>query len=69
MIRRKLVRVHYKSDLPSVEGVMRSFATWGTWHYTVRLAKVIEGESRTVTLEGGKVRIPRENVAMVQELR
>lgn len=48
---------------------MRTWSTWGTWHYTVRLAKVVEGEQRTVTLEGGKVRIPRENVALIQVLR
>ena len=69
MIFKRLVRIHLKHDLPSVEGVMRSFTTWGSWHYTVRLAKVVEGETRTVTLEGGKVRIPRENVAFIQELR
>lgn len=68
-MRRKLVRIHLKGDLPSIEGVIRSWFTWGTWHYTVRLAKIIEGEERSFTLEGGQVRVPRENVAFVQVLR
>ena len=63
------MRIHLKGELPSLEGVIRSWATWGTWHYTLRLAKVVEGEKRSFTLEGGKVRIPRENVAFVQVLR
>ena len=67
-MRKRLVRIHLKGDLPSIEGVIRTWATWGTWHYTVRLAKVVEGEQRTFTLEGDKVRIPRENVAFVQVL-
>lgn len=52
-----------------MEGVLRSYRTdWHGGHYTLELAKVIEGESRTVTLDGGRVRVPRENVVFVQEL-
>lgn len=68
-MRKKLVRIHLKHNLPSVDGVMRTWATWGTWHYTLHLASVVEGETRSFTLDGSKVRIPRENVAFVQVLR
>ncbi len=63
------MRIHLKADLPSIDGVLRTWMTWATWHYTVRLAKVVGEENETYTLEGGQVRIPRENVAFVQVLR
>ena len=69
-MRKRLVRLHMKNDLPSLEGLCRTFWTdWTGSHYVVELAKVVEGVDRTITLEGGRVRVPRENVAFLQELR
>lgn len=70
MIRKRLVRVHLKDDLPSIEGLVRTFVTdMNGGHYVVELARVLERADATVTLEGSRVRIPRERVAFIQELK
>lgn len=73
MFRRKLVRLHLKDGLPSLEGVLDSYWTAYTGdHYTLRLAQMLEASDSTeavkYSLDGGRVRVPRERVAFVQEL-
>lgn len=57
-------------DGPSIEGLLVSYRT-GRYggHYVLELAKVLEAVDASVTLEGNRVRIPRERVAFVQELK
>lgn len=70
MIRKRLVRLHLDNDQPSIEGVLESYRTGlAGGHYVVRLAKVWESPSASVSLEGNKVRVPRERVVFVQELK
>lgn len=62
-----------QQDLPSIEGLLTGYFTWFRGgHYTVQLAQLLEatdvGEPRKFSLEGGRVRVPRERVAFVQEL-
>ncbi len=68
-MRRRKVALHMHRDEPTIEGLLGSYRTW--WfggHYVVRLAALVVAPGQTQTLEGDKVRIPRENVAWVQEL-
>lgn len=77
LLRKRLVRVHLSregQEMPGIEGLMRWYRTgWCGGHYTVELAQIIEavdnGDTRQYTLEGERVRIPRENVAFIQELK
>ena len=67
---KRLVRLHLLNDLPSIEGLLGSYRTSRNGgHYTIELAKVIEAPDATLTLEGNRVRVPRERVAFVQELK
>jgi hypothetical protein len=67
--RRKLVRLHLEGNQPSLEGVLVGWPRWHAGHYVLRLAKLIESENLTVTLDGHAVRVPRERVVFCQELR
>lgn len=62
--RRRMVRVHLKSEEASLEGFYR-----GLWagHYVLEVAKLHETADRSVDL-GGLVEIPRENVLFLQTL-
>lgn len=64
--RRRLVRLHLDGNAPSVEGVFVGF--WAG-HYVLRVATLIEAETRSHELEGTCVKVPREKVVLVQELR
>lgn len=68
-MRKRLVRVHLDGDHPSIEGLVQSTRIRRDGHYIVELASVIEAEERSFKLEGDKVRIPRERVVFLQELR
>lgn len=63
--RRRLVRLHLTGGEPSIEGIL--VARWAG-HYVLRAAKLVEA-SRTVTLAGDDVRVPRERVLFAQTLR
>jgi len=67
---RRHVRLHLHGELPSLEGLLVSYRTgrYGN-HYILELAKVIETVDASVTLEGNRVRVPRERVAFIQELK
>lgn len=64
------MRLHFKQDnLPSLEGIQRTWRTdWHGGHYVLELPKMVEAQG-TSTLEGDRVRVPRENVAWIQELK
>jgi hypothetical protein len=64
--RRRLVRLHLEGEQPSVEGVLTGF--WAG-HYVLQLARVFETADASHSLEGPSVRVPRERVVLVQELR
>lgn len=64
--RKRLVRLHLAGDRPSLEGVLAGF--WAG-HYVLRLAKVLESEERTLSLEGPEIRVDRGQVVFVQVLR
>jgi hypothetical protein len=67
---KRLVRLHLDGQLPSIEGLLHSYRTSRSGgHYVVEVAKVVEGESASVTLEGRRALVPRERVVFVQELR
>lgn len=61
--------MHLDGNHPSVEGLLRGYGVGHGGHYVVELASVVEGENRTFKLQGDRVRIPRERVVFVQELR
>lgn len=62
--------MHLLEDLPSLEGLLVSYRTGRHGgHYILELVKVIEAPDATVTLDGNRVRVPRERVAFVQELK
>lgn len=63
------MRLHLVGDSPSLEGLVASTRIRRDGHYVVELASVIEGESRSFKLEGDRVRVPREQVVFLQELR
>lgn len=74
MTRKRLVRLHLENDLPSLEGLLDGYRTrWNGGHYTLRLAQLLEhsdgNQPVQYSLEGGRVRVPRERVAFVQELK
>lgn len=54
---------------PSLEGILRSYRTdlHGD-HYVLELATAVS-ETGSFTLDGQHVRIPRERVAFIQELK
>lgn len=55
--------------MPSLEGIIcRGGTDWHGGHYVIELPKMVE-RAGTSTLEGERVRIPRENVAWIQELK
>lgn len=71
--KKKLVRLHLVDGLPSLEGVLDSYWTGYTAdHYVLRLAHMLESNDSTeaakYSLDGTRVRVPRERVAFVQEL-
>lgn len=69
MRNRRLVRLHLVGDLPSLEGVLRTYRTARNGnHYILELVKVIQSPDASLTLEGEAVRVPREQVAFIQEL-
>lgn len=71
--KKPLVRLHLKDGMPSLEGVLDSYWTgWTADHYTLRLAHMLEAndsvDAARYSLDGNRVRVPRERVAFVQEL-
>lgn len=69
-MRKRLARVHLVDDLPSIEGLVRSYRSGLSGeHYVIELAKVLHGTDQTEALEGRRVLVPRERVAFIQELK
>ena len=67
---KRLVRVHFVDDTPSLEGILLRFRTGLSAHYIVEQAAVVSpGAAQPVQLTGNRVRVPRERVAFIQELR
>ena len=65
--RKRLVRLHLEGQDPSLEGILS-----GHWdgHYILRLAKVIAStDGQPFELTGSTVKVPRERVIFIQELR
>ncbi len=64
--RKRLVRLHLEGSQPSIEGILTGF--WAN-HYVLATATVLETPERSYELDGLSVRVPRERVVMVQELK
>jgi hypothetical protein len=57
--------MHLNDNQPSLEGVLGP--TWGT-EYVLQLAKIVT-ETGSHELTGPRVRVPRERVVFIQELK
>jgi hypothetical protein len=67
--RKRLVRLHLEGSNPSLEGLLVGWPNRNAGHYVLKMAQMIERVDAAVTLDGVAVRVPRERVVFVQELR
>jgi len=63
--RKRMVRLHLRGDLPSIEGIFTGF--WAG-HYVIRTPSVVASEQQTLALDGQDARVPKEQVMFVQVL-
>ena len=62
--------MHFAGDTPSIEGILIGYRTGRTGHYIVEQAAIVSAnQAQPVELTGNRVRVPRERVAFIQELR